>query len=528
MLSFYDATRTLADIPDLHDEGTALIFGDRVTTYPDLRATADRVAAALVASGLGRHARVGFLGLDSDRAYALLFGCARAGMVFVPVNWKLEPDDLRYIMADSGAELLFVSADMAGVARDIADTCQTLRGLVVMDGTADTDGGTGGATRFEDWLEKGAAAPDRDAADPDAPVIQVYTSGTSGRPKGVVLCHRGFIDLVREIERAGDDFIDWRPGDVSLLALPSFHVGGLWWAIQGLINGAANIVLPAFTGAAALTAIGRHRATKLAFVPAMLRFMLSEPAAATTDVSSVGLVIYGGSPMPRPILDAAQALFRCRFAQNYGLSETSNMAIFLPAPEHAALAAAGSTAAGRPLRGVGLKIIDAQGNPLPPGQTGEIAFHTPTRMLGYWNQPEATARALVDGWILTGDAGHVDADGYLHITDRIKDLIISAGENIYPAEIERVLAAHPDIDDVAVIGIPDKRWGEVPLAYVVARPGSGLTRAAVMAHARETIAAFKMIRDVAFIDRLPRNPAGKILKRVLREPHWAGQGRGVN
>ncbi|MFD0391474.1 hypothetical protein ACFQ4K_32340 [Tistrella bauzanensis] len=134
----------------------------------------------------------------------------------------------------------------------------------------------------------------------------------------------------------------------------------------------------------------------------------------------------------------------------------------------------------------------------------------------------------MDGWILTGDAGHVDADGYLHITDRIKDLIISAGENIYPAEIERVLAAHPDIDDVAVIGIPDKRWGEVPLAYVVARPGSGLTRAAVMAHARETIAAFKMIRDVAFIDRLPRNPAGKILKRVLREPHWAGQGRGVN
>lgn len=521
MLAFYDAIRTLADIPGLHAGGTALIFGERRVSYPDFAAEAGRIAATFTACGLVRGDRVAFLGTDSDRSLALLFGCALAGMVFVPINWKLDEDDLAYIVADSGAKLLFLTATTAAAGARVAAACPDLKQVVAIDG--DDDAGGYGA-----WLTQAGGPVPAGGGDPDEPVIQVYTSGTSGRPKGVVLGHRGFIDVVREIERAGDPFIDWRPGDVSLLALPSFHVGGLWWAIQGLINGAANVVLPAFAPAAALAAIPRWKITKLAFVPAMLRFMLSEPAAAETDTSSVGMVIYGGSPMPRPVLEAAMALFRCPFAQNYGLSETSNMAIFLPADEHADLVARNVPAAGRPLRGVDVRIIDADGRDLPAGETGEILFRTPSRMLCYWRQPEATARTLVDGWLYTGDAGHLDSEGYLHITDRIKDLIISAGENIYPAEIERALAAHPDISDVAVIGIPDKRWGEVPFAYVVPRAGSGLDRKTVMAYARAVVAPFKMIRDVAFIDQLPRNSAGKILKRVLREPHWAGLERRVN
>ena len=364
--------------------------------------------------------------------------------------------------------------------------------------------------------------------DPSRAVVQVYTSGTSGRPKGVVLSHRCFLDVIREIVRAGDELIDWKPHDTTLLALPTFHVGGLWFAIHGLVNGATNVVMKAFNSAAALELIEQHAITKVAFVPAMLRFMLSEPTCRTANLSSVDQLVYGGSPMPRPVLDQAREIFKCRFNQNYGLSETTNMAVFMPSAEHLDPANPRLAAAGKPLRGVAVKILDPDGRALPPGQTGEIAFHTAGHMLEYWKLPEETAKTLVDGWIHTGDAGYVDEDGFVYVTDRIKDLIISAGENIYPAELERVLVQHEGIADVAVIGIPDDRWGEVPIAVVVRRPGATLTKADVMSYARKHLASFKMLRSVEFADALPRNPSGKLLKRVLREPYWAGRAKRVN
>ncbi|MBA3772880.1 MAG: long-chain-fatty-acid--CoA ligase [Ramlibacter sp.] len=522
MQNFYETIRTLADIPDLHASGTALIFQGRCTSYPDLSAAANRIANAMAAQGLTPGGRVAFLGLDSDKSYEILFGCARAGMVFVPVNWKLNADEMEFIVRDAECELLFVTPETAQAAQDFRPRCPRLRAVVIVGGTAP------GFAGYTDWRDaEPSSKPDR-AVDPGAPVVQVYTSGTSGQPKGVVLAHSGFIDTVREIVRAGDEFIEWTAGDVTLLALPTFHVGGLWWAVQGLINGAANVVMKTFNSAEALVAIAELKITKLAFVPSMLRFLLSDPASATTDLSSVGLIIYGGSPMAIPLLENAQALFRCRFAQNYGMSETTNMAIFMPPSEHAAMTGQRRNAAGRPLRGVRIRIVDSAARDLPPGESGEIFFHTPTRMLEYWKRPEATAETLIDGWIRTGDAGHIDADGYLYITDRIKDLVISAGENIYPAELERALLTHPGVEEVAVIGIPDRRWGEVPIAYVVPVPGSGLTKADILAHARSHIASFKMIYDAILIDRLPRNSTGKVLKRVLREPHWAAQDRQVN
>lgn len=526
MLEFYEAVATLADIPDLHaarwPERTALIFEDRTISYGELAERSNQVANALLAEGLALGTRVAMLGYDSERSYEVLFGCAKAGMVIAPINWRLEPSDIAYIIQDSDAELLLIAPEMAALVEGFLADCARLRRVVVLSGDC------GRHTGYENWRNgQRASRPELDIA-ASTPVVQVYTSGTSGRPKGVVLPHGSFIDLIREIVRAGDELIDWKTEDTSLLALPTFHVGGLWWAIQGMINGARAVVLPTFTGGRSLEAIPKYGITKLAFVPAMLRFLLSEPAAANTDVSSVELVIYGGSPMPRPILEKATALFKCRFSQNYGLSETCNMAIFMSSSEHRDLSNPKLDAAGKPLRGVSVRIIDDQGRDLPPRQIGEIAFKTPGRMLEYWKLPQETARTLVNGWVHTGDAGYVDEDGFVHVTDRIKDVIISAGENVSPAEIERVLMQHPDIDDVAVVGIPDDRWGEVPMAHVVKRPGSELTKAQVLAFARKRVAGFKQPRVVEFIERLPRNPSGKILKRVLREPYWVGREKRVN
>jgi len=530
MLEHYLAIETLADIPGLHarttPDRTALVADDRRVSYAALAERSDRVANALVAAGLAPGARVAMLGMDSESSYEILLGCAKAEMVLLGINWRLEPSEIAYILQDSEAELLFITTELVAMAEAFLPACPRLKSVIVFDQPSAQP-----SERYPGYRAWRDAQPSQRAAgriDPSRAVVQVYTSGTSGRPKGVVLSHRCFLDVAREVVRAGDELIDWRPHDTTLLALPTFHVGGLWFAIHGLVNGATNIVMKTFHGAVALELIEQHAITKVAFVPAMLRFMLSEPTCRTANLSSVDQLVYGGSPMPRPILDRARELFKCRFNQNYGLSETTNMAVFMPSVEHLDPANPRLAAAGKPLRGVAVKILDPDGRALPPGQTGEIAVRTAGHMLEYWKLPEETRKTLVDGWIHTGDAGYVDKDGFVYVTDRIKDLIISAGENIYPAELERVLVQHEAIADVAVIGIPDDRWGEVPIAVVVRRPGATLTKPDVMNFARKHLASFKMLRSVEFVDALPRNASGKILKRALREPYWAGRAKRVN
>jgi acyl-CoA synthetase (AMP-forming)/AMP-acid ligase II len=526
MLEHYDAIRTLADIPGLHARmtpgHTALIADDRRVTYAALAERSDRVANALVAEGLPRQARVAVLGMDSEVSYELLFGCAKAGMVLLGINWKLEAREIAYIVQDSDAELLFITPQLASMVEAFLPSCPKLKRVLLLDGVSER------YESYQAWRDARPALRDALPIQSHEAVVQVYTSGTSGRPKGVVLSHGCFLDVIREVVRAGDELIDWKPGDITLLALPTFHVGGLWFGVHGLVTGMTNVIMKAFTGASALELIEKHAITKVAFVPAMIRFLLSEPTSRTANLSSVDQLVYGGSPMPRPLLEKARTLFKCRFTQNYGLSETTNMAVFMPAKEHEDPANPRLKSAGRPLRGVSVKILAPDGRELPAGQPGEIAFKTAGHMLEYWKLPDETRRTLVDGWIHTGDAGYVDEDGFVYITDRIKDLIISAGENIYPAEIERLLVQHEDIADVAVIGVPDDRWGELPIAIVVKRPGSEVTKADVMAFARKHLASFKMLRTVEFVDALPRNPSGKVLKRVLREPYWAGREKRVN
>jgi acyl-CoA synthetase (AMP-forming)/AMP-acid ligase II len=382
----------------------------------------------------------------------------------------------------------------------------------------------GGVAEWSSWY------PDTDlepTTGPDDPVAQIYTSGTTGLPKGVVLPHRSFFAIRDALARDGLDWIDWRPGDVNLVCVPGFHIGGLWWAVQAFNAGVTNVALRMFTSRQALEEIRRHRVTTTCLVPAMLQLLLAERSVSTADFASLRKVVYGGSPIAEALLARALDLIGCEFAQIYGLTETGNTAVCLPPDQHVP----GSprlAAAGRAYPGVELRVVAPDGTPLPPDEVGEIRIRTPARMLEYWQLPDATAATLVDGWIRTGDAGLIDADGYLYIRDRIKDVIIVAGENVYPAEIENALSRHPAVAEAAVVGVPDERWGEGIHAFVAFRDGAAATPRELMLALRGSVADFKLPTSYEFIDRLPRNPSGKVLRRELRDRFWQHTARKVN
>ncbi len=478
----------------------ALVCGRRVVTYAELDDRSDRLAGTLVAVGAAAGARVAHFARDSERFYELLLACAKTGAVLVPIDWRLTPGEVEHILTDSGAHLLF------------ADAAATFPGAhtVVLD---DADRWWAG-----DRIDRSAVD------DPERPLVQLYTSGTTGRPKGVVLAARSFSAVARLLAEHDLDWLDWRADDRSLLGVPGFHVGGIWWATQGLRAGVTNVVLPAFDSGHAIEVIRTLGITTTCMVPAMLRMLVDEPGAGPADFASLRKVVYGGSPISDVLMVRCLETFGCELAQIYGLTESGNTAVCLPPAEHYP----GSprlAAAGRPYPGVRIKIVDADGEPVPPGTIGQVCIDTPARMIEYWNQPEKTRQTIVDGWVHTGDAGYL-ADGFLHICDRISDMIIVAGENVYPAEVEKAICRHPRISDAAVVGAPDERWGEAIHAFVV--PRGPMTQAELAGFLRHELAPFKQPTYYAFVETLPRNPSGKILRRELRDRLWTGHARKVN
>ncbi|NJP64745.1 long-chain-fatty-acid--CoA ligase [Streptomyces spiramenti] len=530
------AARTLAALTAHHahhrPEHPAIRCADRVLTYAQLHHHSGLVARALRAAGLRPGARVAYLGKESEHYYETLFGCARAGAVLVPVNWRLTGPEVHHILEDSGSEVLLVEDALAGVLDRLPTP---YRGMVVRLG----DGGEytrwkngaavsvpGAPTGETPPAVDGDAAPEP-SADPDAPVAQLYTSGTTGLPKGVVLAHRSFFAIKDAMARADVHWIDPRPEDVALVGIPGFHVGGLWWAAQNLDAGATLLVLPAFSPGEAVEGIREHGVTTACVVPAMLRMIANHPGVTPDDFSTLRKVVYGGSPISETLLEESIALLGCEFAQIYGLTETGNTAICLPPEDHLP-GRRRPRAAGRPYPGVRVRVIDDSGAPLPTGEVGEVCLATPAHMLEYFNLPERTAETLRDGWIHTGDAGYLDEDGYLHIQDRIKDAVIVAGENVYPAEVEDALESHPGVAEAVVVGTPDERWGEAVHAFVVAAPGERPAPRDLHRHLVGRLASFKLPARYEFIDSVPRNPSGKILRRRLRDPFWAGTDRKVN
>jgi acyl-CoA synthetase (AMP-forming)/AMP-acid ligase II len=511
---------TLAAMARAHAENradhVAIICEDRQLTYSQLHSESNRTARALLAGGLRPASRVAFLGKESEFYYEILYACAKSGMVLVPINWRLTSSEVDHVLRDSGTELLFVEREFLELVVPVRDALPKLRTWVVLDDPAGPGGG------FLAW-KAGQSADDLDPnGGPDDPVAQLYTSGTTGLPKGVVLAQRSFFAVRDALDAAGLDWIDWEPADKSLIGIPGFHIGGLWWATQGFNAGITNVVMRMFVSNEAVSIIRQHGITTACVVPAMLQMMLAESGVMPGDFATLRKVVYGGSPISETLLERCIATIGCDFAQIYGLTETGNTAVCLPPASHVP-GCPQLKAAGRPYPGIGLKVIDDGGAPVPVNEVGEICIKTPARMIEYWRLPDATARTLIDGWIHTGDAGYLDSDGYLYICDRIKDMIIVAGENVYPAEIENALTKHPAVAEAAVVGIPDERWGEAIHAFVACKAGEAVKPRELMLFLRAHIAAFKIPARFDFVEQIPRNPSGKILRRVLRDKFWAGR-----
>jgi len=494
---------------------------DRRVSYAELHRRSSQVARALNESGAEPGTRVIHLGRESEYFYILLYACAKSGAVLVPVNWRLAVPEIEHILRDSGARFVFVEPELAPLVE------RAMAGLAVPPAvigvTAAADGGGG----LAEWAAGASAADLGRVPEPDDVLVQMYTSGTTGSPKGVVLAHRTFFAVRDALAGAGLDWIDWRDGDISLIGVPGFHIGGVWWALQGFNAGVTNVALRMFTSVDAIACIQEHRVTVTCLVPAMLRLMLAERRAAGADFSSLRKVVYGGSPIGEALLSQCLARFGCEFAQIYGLTESGNTAVCLPPADHV-VGGPRTAAAGRPYPGFALQVRDGQGKPLPAGQVGEVWIRTPAHMVEYWGMPEATAQTLIDGWLRTGDAGYLDEDGFLFIRDRIKDVVIVAGENVYPAEVESVLAKHDAVIEAAVVGIPDQRWGEALHAFIVLAPGRKASVRDLVQFQHGRIAEFKIPASYAYVDKLPRNASGKILRRELRDAFWQDEARKVN
>jgi acyl-CoA synthetase (AMP-forming)/AMP-acid ligase II len=522
----FDQMQTLGDVARYQarerPDQLALVFEGRETTYAEFNRHTNQVANALIAAGLTKGQRIAYLGKNSDHYFELMFGALKAGVVIAPIGWRLAPPEVAYIAGDSDAVMLFVGPEVADQAAAIAPDLPNLK-IVAMEPN------DRGWPTFEAWRD---AQPDSDpgvAIDDTDIAVQLYTSGTTGRPKGAMLMHRNLLGGRKLAAAAGLAWNDWGPDDVSLVAMPVSHIGGTGWGIVGLVNGAKGIVAREFDPFKVLDFIEQGRISKMFMVPAALQIVVRQPRAREVDYSRLKYILYGASPIPLDLLRECMEVFGCGFCQQYGMTETTGTIVYLPPEDHDPAGNARMRAAGLPMPGVEIKIIDDAGNTLPTGEVGEVAIRSVANMAGYWKLPEATAATMgADGWLRSGDAGYLDADGYLFIHDRVKDMIISGAENIYPAEVESAVYGHPDVAEVAVIGVPDAQWGEAVKAIVVAKPGTNPTPADIIAFARTRIAAFKAPKTVDFIDILPRNPSGKILRRELREPFWAGHTRRVN
>jgi acyl-CoA synthetase (AMP-forming)/AMP-acid ligase II len=488
---------------------------DRRLTYAELEDRTARVASALLAAGLKKGDRIAWLGKNSDLYFTLFYGAARVGVVMVPVGWRLAPAEWCFIINDTQARFLFTGPGFEDAGAAIkADLPHVERILNAGEGRS--------------FIDTATRAPFEPAGHHDA-VLQLYTSGTTGNPKGAVLSNANLFGLRKNAIETDLAYTKWDDDEVVLVAMPCAHIGGTGLGVMALAAGLPGLVQAEFTPDGVFDAIEQSGVTRFFIVPAALHILLQHPRCSTVDFSSLKYILYGAAPIPLELLRQCLAMFGCQFIQAYGMTETTGTIVMLPPEDHDPNGNARMRSAGKALPGVELKIVDEEGNELPTGAVGELVTRSTNNMLGYWNLPEATQKTMSEGgWIRTGDAGYLDADGYLFIHDRVKDMIISGGENVYPAEVESAIYGHPDVLEVAVIGIPDNKWGEAVKAVCVPKPGATVEPDSVIAWARERIAGFKVPKSVDVIDALPRNASGKILRKDLRAPYWAGRERQVN
>jgi long-chain acyl-CoA synthetase len=480
------------------------------------------VGAGLVAAGVRPGGRVATLSKNHPATLELMIGAAKCGAVGLPVNWRLAAPEIAYIVAHAEASVLVVGPEFVDTVAKIESELPAVTTILEIG-----DGGR--YPSFESWL---GSLPADDPGYVDGPndvILQLYTSGTTGRPKGVQLTNSNVLGRMADMCQA------WRfdADSVGLLAMPLFHIGGAGMALLGLMPGSTTVLLPEVDPVRIAKIIPERRVTNVFLVPAVIQFVLDAPGTEDADWSCLRAILYGASPITDAVLRGAMDRFRCDFIHLYGITETSGTVTQLQPefhdPEnHPELL----RSCGRPFPWNEVLIVDpddpSSRTQLPDGEVGEIMVRSTQVMLGYWRQPTETSASITeDGFFRTGDAGYF-RDGFLYLHDRIKDMIVSGGENIYPAEIENVLAGHPSVADAAVIGVPHERWGETPRALIVPKAGATIDEAELIAYCREHLARFKCPTSVSIEEALPRNPSGKLLKREMREPYWAGVDRRIN
>jgi long-chain acyl-CoA synthetase len=497
------------------DRAAVAVDGDgRRATFGELEDASNRVANALIAAGVGRGERVAFVDRNGTEFWEALLGAWKAGAVLVPLNFRLAGAELAWALEDCGARVVVAGEELAPLIPDGG-----YRVVVLTDG----DPGPG-RTSWGDWLAAAATSdPGRDAQ--GAELLQIiYSSGTTGRPKGVLVSAE---QQLWSVQAFGGCF-DIDAASRSVVPLPYYHVAGGGWALITLTVGGTIIQSRQPTAESMLDHLLRFRATHAAMVPAVMQILTQAPETRSADFSALRQLVYGAAPISEPLLRASVATFGAQLFQSYGLSETMGVTTMLRPEDHRLDGDLSHLrSAGRPVSGIEVEIRDPyDGSPRGLGQTGEIVVRGPSVTPGYWQRPDATAAAFTsDGFFRTGDVGAIDEAGYVYIRDRLKDMIVTGGENVYPAEVESVLAGHPAVTDVAVIGIPSPQWGETPIAVVV--PFGQPDPADIIAWARERVAHYKCPTQVVFMPELPRNPSGKVLKRELRAPYWEGHDRAV-
>lgn len=496
---------------------TCWIFGESTWTWAEAWESVRRTAGALQADGVGRGDRVAVLDKNNPAILQVILGGCQLGAATTVVNWRLAGDELDYVLNDCTAKVVFVGHQLLEQFNLVRDRLEHVEKVIVVGGEQD---------EFEAWQAAATPIDRQPDVEPDDICVVMYSSGTTGRPKGVQLSQHAMVE--HSVNGLGDATYD--DGDMLLVAMPMFHVGGTSYALQAPVIGATGYIVPEVDGA--LLAGGIMAGCTHAFlVPAVVSALIAAGPQVMGLFSKLKGLGYGAAPMPLPVLRAAmEAWPDTEFQQVYGMTEFAGVVTALSDAAHRdADHPERLVSAGRPVRHAEMRVVDPVTlQDVRQGESGEVWFRTPQATTGYIGRPEATAELITpDGWVRTGDLGRVDEDGFLFIEDRIKDMIITGGENVYSPEVERVLAEHPAIQELAVIGVPDDQWGETVKAVVAFKPDQAVPAEELIAYARERLAGYKTPTSIDVVDALPRNPSGKILKRDLRKPYWADRARQV-
>ena len=504
----------------LNPDGVATRCAGRQFSWTEVESRVARMAAALQDFGLGDGDRVAILSLNSDRYYESIFSIPWAGYCVVPLNTRWALPENNYAVSDSGSRVLLFDDAFTEQTEQLLQDIDALEVAVYMgDGECPQ-----WALSYEKLVASNSPAVASARGGDDMAGI-FYTGGTTGFPKGVMQSHRA---IWASAMGAMPDFQMDRDG-VYLHVAPMFHMADFAGSMSLTLCCGTNVVLQSFDPGQVLQTFSQEKITHVLMVPAMIKMVLNHPDAATADVSSVKNIMYGASPMPAATLEQCMQVWpTVGLVQAYGQTELAPVATTLSAADHRQ-GGEKLKSAGRPTAVNDIRILDEQGNDCPRGISGEIAARGPHTMIGYWNKPDETAKAMRDGWVLTGDAGYFDDHGYLFIVDRVKDMVVTGGENVFTTEVENAVISHAFVQDVAVIGIPHAEWGEAVHAIVILHPGKSLTEEELIAHCRELIAGYKLPKGITFREEpLPLSGAGKVLKTELRKPYWVGRDRQVN